>query len=102
METVAKPIPGYEEFATHVNSLFTAPGGGSQVLEFTLIEAKHLFSDERTESFSLLFQTPSTAPPEQGIFSLLHDQLGTHDLFLVPIRQSEESLFFEANFNLIK
>jgi hypothetical protein len=102
MDTGAKPIPGFEEFSRQVNSVFSASAESGEKVELQLVEATHLFSDERSQSFSLLFKAPLTTPARQCIFHLNHDNLGSLDLFLVPIRQSGESLLFEASFNLVR
>ncbi|MEQ1605019.1 MAG: hypothetical protein ABL999_09130 [Pyrinomonadaceae bacterium] len=102
MDTVAKPIPGFEEFSGQVNSIFAAPGDDGNDVEFQLVETNDLFSDERFHSFSLLFRAPLTTRSEQGIFTLKNATLGTLDLFLVPVKQTDEGLFFEASFNLMK
>ncbi|MEQ1924301.1 MAG: hypothetical protein ABL952_17515 [Pyrinomonadaceae bacterium] len=102
MDTVVASIPSFEDFAANVNSIFTASADGAEAAKFELIEAKELFSDERTQSFSLLFLTDSDVRAEQGIFSLSNASIGSHDLFLVPIRQTDDGLVFEASFNLVK
>ena len=38
------------------------------------------------------------APPEQGIYSINHRELGPLDLFLVPLEETEEGVLFEAVF----
>ena len=101
MDTVAKPIPGFDEFAEQVNSVFVAHSENGNV-EFRLVEANDLFSDDRSHSFSLMFQAPPATSVEQRIYNLTNTELGTHEIFLVPVRQTDEGLVFEASFNLVK
>jgi hypothetical protein len=46
-----------------------------------------------------LFRAPLDAPPFQNMFHLEHEKLGVMDLFLVPVKQKEDCLVFEAVFN---
>lgn len=101
MDTVAKPIPGFDEFAEQLNSVFVAHSENGEA-EFRLVEANDLFSDERSQSFSLLFEAPASVGNEQRIFHFMNTQLGEIDLFLVPVRQADDRLFFEASFNLVR
>ncbi len=102
MDAVTKPIPGFGEFSSQLNSPFLTPDNDGSQIEFHLIEANDLYSDERTHSFSLMFQAPPDTPAEQRIYSLTNSELGTHDIFLVPVRQTNEGLVFEASFNVVK
>ena len=50
----------------------------------------------KRESFSIFLRV--AAPPVQQIYSATHSQLGTLDLFLVPIEENEDGALFEAVF----
>jgi len=102
MEAVAKPIPGFGEFSSQMDSPFVARCKDGSSIKFRLIGANDLYQDERTHSFSLMFQAPPATPPEQRIYSLTNSELGTHELFLVPVKQTDEGLVFEAAFNMVK
>ena len=97
-----RPLPGFEEFAAQLDSDFVASVHDGDDIRFRLVEAKDLFSDERFQSFSLLFRAPLDSRAEQGTFALENEGVGVHDLFLVPVMKTDEGLFFEASFNLVR
>ena len=51
------------------------------------------------ESFSLVFMGPLDRCLPQQMYSFEHDQLGTFDLFIVPIGRDAEGFQYEAIFN---
>lgn len=48
--------------------------------------------------FSVVFSGPSEPVLPQGIHTVEHEQLGTLELFLVPIGPGEEGMRYEAVF----
>lgn len=50
------------------------------------------------EQFSLYFRGPRTPALPQRIYALSHAGLGALDIFLVPIRQDETGMTYEAVF----
>ena len=48
--------------------------------------------------FSLLFKGPAEPVLEQSIYTLENDELGSMDLFLVPVAGDEEGVDYEAVF----
>ena len=55
-------------------------------------------AERRRAPFSLLFRGPRTPVLPQRIYSLAHAQLGTFDLFLVPIGPDAQGMRYEAVF----
>ncbi len=53
----------------------------------------------RTEPFSLVFDGPSESALDQGTFTLRHSRLGEHDIFLVPVAESNGTREYQAIFN---
>lgn len=49
--------------------------------------------------FSLLFRGPSQPILPQAIYRLTHDQLGSLDLFLVPLQPETDGARYQAVFN---
>ncbi len=49
--------------------------------------------------FSLLFLGPPTFVLPQAIYHFDHDDIGTFDMFIVPIGQSAEGVSYEAVFS---
>lgn len=87
-------------FAPHVGETFVVAMPGTR-LELILREAKSLASrpdPERRAPFSLLFSGPADAPLPQRIYPLEHAELGTLEIFLVPLGPSGAELRYEAVF----
>ncbi len=53
----------------------------------------------RGQPFSLTLRAPEGKSGPQGIYHLVHPQLGTLPLFLVPLELKNGSVRFEAVFN---
>jgi hypothetical protein len=49
--------------------------------------------------FSLLFLGPPTFVLPQAIYRFEHDEIGTFEMFIVPIAQSAEGVSYEAIFS---
>jgi hypothetical protein len=80
----------------------TDDSGGAIALE--LVEATALPPHPgapRPEPFSLIFRGPADRPLNQGAYPLEHDQLGGHELFLVPIGLGSDGRgpYYQAIFN---
>ena len=86
-------------FSEHLNTKFRVSTGGDDALELELVEAKDLGSSPRQERFTLLFRGPSDAALEQRIYKVDHAQIGSFDLFLVPVSGREGYSQYEAVFN---
>ena len=89
-----------EDFEPHLNTNFRLLHGGPEPLELELIEitggGRALAN---SYSFSLIFRGGLHFRLEQHIFTLEHDELGTLDIFLVPIKHDAEGFYYEAVFN---
>jgi hypothetical protein len=84
-------------FAEHLHSTFRVHHE-SVAVELTLTAV----SDNSTPQqvmFSLLFRGPSAPALAQQIYPFAHDRLGRFDLFIVPVRQDAQGLYYEAIFN---
>lgn len=85
-----------DDFAAQLNTKFRV----NHEVDAELIEVSEIKKYPRQESFSLLFQFPENVAPIQGMFTFEHPQLGTHEIFIVPIEEADEGgLVFEAAFN---
>jgi hypothetical protein len=76
-------------------------------LEAELIEARALGggpsrapseTSRRRTPFSLSFRTSLTAPLPQRIYEVAHDELGSHEIFLVPIGPDGKGMVYQAIF----
>ncbi len=54
-------------------------------------------AEDRRDPFSIFLRC--AGPPEQLTYPVSHAQLGTLELFLVPIEETEDGVLFEAVFN---
>lgn len=72
-------------------------------LTFTLSEVTSHFKQEDLRviraPFSLVFEAESEHRLEQGMYQLFHDEMGTIEMFLVPIAQHQNRFSLEASFN---
>ena len=92
------------EFSKHVNTKFRVEVGPPVELELT--EVKGYLSKEHEETgmerFSAFFRGPGDRYLAQKIYTLEHEQMGTFELFLVPVSQDQNGLRYEAVFNYYK
>ena len=88
----------HEHFGGVVGTTFRADLDGS-VVELQLTQADRAPGEARPDNaFSLLFKGPPDPFLPQGIRELVHDELGSHAIFLVPVGQSEDGYLYEAVF----
>ncbi len=84
------------QFEPLVGELFDV---NEQALVLELIEVTRLQSPSpRSEPFSLVFRS-STHRLQQSTFRLTHLQLGSFDLFIVPIEPDANGSKYQAIFN---
>jgi hypothetical protein len=97
-----------ERFEPHVGDVFTttvtvAESGERLELRFVLERAEAVASPpapEARQPFALRFRLPFATVLPQRIYALRHEQLGTLEIFLVPIgRDGEEAVRYEAVFS---
>lgn len=93
-------------FSEYIGHLFQMRSDSEIQLNLRLIEAKNLISHEkaqpkskRSAPFSLVFQGPQDSPLYQSTYQLQHEHLGELPVFLVPIDQDQEGVYYEAIFN---
>jgi len=94
-----------EEFSKHVGTTFYVKLGEREV-NLTLAEVKGYMpeptEEKRMERFSLFFSGPADSYLPQQNFQMRHETMGEFDMFLVPIRNDENGLRYEAVFNYFK
>ena len=99
MTEIAEKLPTRADFSQQVGTIFEAASPGDEKLELTLTALDEIVVSDVQENFTLLFRAPAGTPPAQGIYGLSHEQLGTMDIFLVPVKQDADGLYLEAVFN---
>jgi hypothetical protein len=95
-----------DSFAEHLATVFRLQTGG-EPLPLELVEVQRasyagnpatVSPAGRREPFHLLFRGPRSPYAPQGTHRLEHDQLGTLDLFLVPLGPDAAGMRYEAIF----
>lgn len=84
-----------DDFAAQLNTTFRV----DENFDAKLIEVSEPKLYPQQESFSMLFLMPQDFPLAQGLYNFQHSELGTHDIFIVPIEQSGDGIIFEAVIN---
>ena len=69
------------------------------LLDLELIDVSGLTETPRQRTFSILFRGPLERPFSQGTYRIEHSDLGTVDLFLVPVGREGDGMRYEAVFN---
>ena len=73
-----------------------------QVTERNTADGKQPWAVTGQERFSILFRGVRDRPLQQGMCHMRHDQLGDLELFLVPVGQDQQSVYYEAIFNRLR
>lgn len=88
-------------FSPHVGTtcrLHAAPGAPSVDLVIAEVQVYKWGAPGHRAPFSVFFRGPADRPLQQKIYRLEHDQLGTLDLFLVPLGPDAGGQRYEAVF----
>jgi hypothetical protein len=88
-----------ELFTESLNTIFHVQVAPDQVSDLELIELNEGYSTPKLEQFALLFRAPLASPLGQRMWPMQHSVLGQFDLFLVPVQQDAQSMYYEAVFN---
>jgi hypothetical protein len=94
-------------FGAQLHTSFRVLRSSEPTVEVELVEVternendgKQLWATARQERFSILFRGARNPALQQGMYRLLHDELGDLELFLVPAGQDQNSVYYEAVFN---
>lgn len=90
-----------DDFQPLVEDTFSVRAG-DQATDFRLVAAQPMGegrSNGKRAPFALTFQAPPEVSPVQGLYRLEHEELGTLEVFLVPVAGDQEGTDFEAVFN---
>ena len=87
----------FAKFSALLNAPFRVRLDQSSVVQLKLVAATG--SGGQPESFSLVFLGPADRLLPQKIYSFEQDQLGSFDLFIVPIGKDAQGIQYEAIFN---
>jgi hypothetical protein len=90
------------DFQPHIGQVFRMSLNASEQIDLTLREVRtHTYAppSQRRRGFSILFRSAFPKPAPQAIYTLIHDEMGTMDLFLVPTGLQDGGACYEAVFN---
>jgi hypothetical protein len=90
------------DFSPRIGERFRLALNPQESLDVTLVEVhihKYAPPNQKRRGFSLTFQSafPKAAP--QATYTLAHDEMGTLELFLVPVGPKDGGMCYEAVFN---
>ena len=92
----------YESFAGQVRETFSLSLGVSSV-DMTLIDAQRrparIVAGLRAEPFTLYFKSQSQVVLPQRIYAFKNANMGTLNIFIVPIGREPDGIVYEAVFN---
>jgi len=97
------PRLSLQDFTQHKGSTFTVMVEGHISVSLTLTEVKPLGSRETgdltIESYSLIFEGPTSPMLAQSSFEFVHDHMGELVIFIVPLGPTAGVMRYEAVFN---
>jgi hypothetical protein len=93
------------EFSQHLNTKFRFKLG-TQHVELELVEVKGYAGSPHEQSgmerFSVYFDGPADPSLPQRAYKVEHEQMGTFDLFIVPLARQKQGCRYEAVFNYFR
>jgi hypothetical protein len=93
----------HAEFSKHLNTKFRIFLNETETIDAELTSVSEHLVSPRQERFAIVFRTSNETFLEQGIRRFDHDEMGTFQLFIVPIARNDEGTLYESVFNrLIK
>ena len=102
--------PDASTFSAHLHTEFRILQSSTPLVHVELVEVAEKGASQGPqpwapplqERFSLVFRGPRGTPLQQGTYQLQHTQLGTFDLFLVPVGRDHDGVYYEAVFNRLR
>ena len=91
----------FEDFSRNLNTEFKIYRTDEEVFEAKLVGAAELRTDDVLNTFAIEFLLPPEFGFEQRIYKIEHAELGTIELFIVPVGQTNSGIRFEAIFNRV-
>jgi hypothetical protein len=97
-------------FRHQLHSLFRIHPPGVPAVDVELVEvtergaadSKQRSTATRQERFSIVFRGPGERLLQQGTYEMRQDHLGAFELFLVPVGQDQDGVYYEAVFNRLR
>ena len=98
---MAAPLD-HETFSKYLNTKFRVTHGESLAVETELSRVSELQLSPDQERFAIVFRGPGQPILPQGSYGFEHDEMGEFTLFIVPMRQDDEGISYEAVFNRLR
>jgi hypothetical protein len=92
----------HEAFTQHANTQFQVLVAENTAVPLELIEISDVKLYPHQEQFGIVFRGPSDMFLGQGSRYFSHEHMGQFELFIVPIRQDEHGVYYEAIFNRLR
>jgi hypothetical protein len=92
----------HDEFTKYLKKKFQVQVDENTAVELELTGISELKQYPRQEEFALEFRGPANMFLGQGIRFFKHEQMGQFEIFIVPIRQDNQGLYYEAVFNRVR
>ncbi len=92
----------HEAFTRHANTSFLVQLDEENDVSLELTDISELKVSPRQEEFAIVFRGPLDKFLGQGTRAISHGEMGQFELFLVPIRQDVQSVYYEAVFNRVR
>ena len=89
----------HKQFKKVVCDLLSIKAKGVDSIELISVEVKPTHEGTERKPFVLTFRGPVDVPLPQSIYALKHKKLGKMEIFLVPVAQDKQYVFYEAVFN---
>jgi len=88
-----------EDFDPRIGDAFQLSLPSGEAVELRLREAAEIGGTGKDRSpFSVVFRGPTEPVLPQSIYHLEHDEMGTLEIFLVPLSQGSDGVDYEAVF----
>jgi hypothetical protein len=91
----------HDMFAGLRNETFQVQLDANNQCDVDLVEISDLRKLPAQEMFSIVFRGPRETRLGQGIRQFKHDRTGELAIFIVPIREDDKGVYYEAIFNLL-
>lgn len=88
-----------EDFSKNLNTKFKFYRADDEIFEGELVEVWELKNDNTLYSYAIEFLLPGDFGFDQRIIKIEHDELGTMELFIVPVWKNDLGIRYEAIFN---
>jgi hypothetical protein len=92
----------HEIFSKYLNTNFRISLGDSNTVEAKLTKVSDLLVSSEQQRFAIVFRGPKEPFLPQASYRFEHDEMGEFMLFIVPIRQDDQGIFYEAVFNRMR